>query len=633
MDNLKRINKVILRYWSYLLFGLFFMFGFAAFSGISIVLIKPMLDYVFKKPDSIEILYSDLPSFFSALKSVINESFQSAENLFSGFNALFSLDSAAKFNSVMAHTDSYFLLYFLSGMFIVIVLLKNVFFFGKKVMFANLRGKAVADIRSMIFRKYLFQSLSFFNKNLVGDSLVRVTSDVTIIGRLYINSIFIVLQNIILILIFAATAVYFNAKLFVYSLLLVPVFGIILNILGNKIKKYSRRLQKQYSKIFSNLEEILSNIRIVKAFSREESQYNKFKDINKKHLGFWKRSIIYSAVSVPLSEISSTIMVAVVLILGGKQVLAPESTFTFGSFMTFLMAIFSMLHPLKVLSKHYANIRKAMVSISRVSEILNRSKEIEDSENPVLKTDLVKGIELKNVCFEYTKGKPVLSDINLSIKKGEKIALVGNSGSGKTTLINLLSRMYDVTNGEILVDDLSVKHIKLPDLRTLFGTVTQESILFNTSISENIKYGSLKDVSKAGIIEAAKIAYADEFINKLPKKYSEMIHPKASNLSGGQKQRLCIARAIVGNPPILIFDEATSALDTEAERKVQKAIEQATQNRTVIVIAHRLSTILNSDKIVVMKNGRIIEQGTHNELMAIDSQYKDYYNMQFENME
>lgn len=632
MENIKRINKIMLRYWGYLLFGIIFMLGFAAFSGFSIALIKPMLDYVFKKPDSITILYSDFPSLLAAVKTIFTDSFQTSENLLTGFRVLSSADSIEKINNIFAQTDSFFLLYFLSAMFIIIVLLKNVFFFGKKVMFANLRGKAVADIRNMIFRKYLFQALSFFNKNLVGDSLVRVTSDVTIIGRMYINSIFIVLQNLALILIFAAMALFFNAKLFLYSLLLVPVFGIVLNILGNKIKKYSKRLQTQYSKIFSNLEEILSNIRIVKAFAREESQYKKFKTINTKHLGFWKRSVIYSAVSVPLSEISSTVMVAVVLILGGKQVLSPESSFTFGSFMTFLMAIFSMLHPLKILSKHYAEIRKAMVSISRVSEILNRSREIEECGNPIEKHNLTKDINLKDVSFEYEKGKTILSDINLTIKKGEKIALVGNSGSGKTTLINLLSRMYDVTSGEIFIDDVPVKQLKLQDLRTLFGTVTQESILFNVSIAENIRYGSLNDLSKIDIEEAAKIAYADEFIDKLPGKYNEVIQPKASNLSGGQKQRLCIARAIAGNPPVLIFDEATSALDTEAERKVQKAIEQATKNRTVIVIAHRLSTILNSDKIIVMKEGRIIEQGTHKELMKSDSKYKEYYNMQFEEM-
>ncbi|HHE37571.1 MAG TPA: ABC transporter ATP-binding protein, partial [Candidatus Cloacimonetes bacterium] len=319
----------------------------------------------------------------------------------------------------------------------------------------------------------------------------------------------------------------------------------------------------------------------------------------------------------------------VVLLIGGKQVLSGNSDFTFGNFIAFILAVFSMLYPLKILTKAYANIRKALVSIERVSEILNRKESIIESKSQLRKSNFHDKIELQEVCFQYDEEKEILKDISFDISKGEKVAIVGSSGSGKTTLVNLLPRMYDVKSGKILIDGTSVKEINLKDLRNLFGIVTQESILFTDSIKNNIGYGTLKPVSQKEIEDAARIAFADEFIDNLPEQYDHFLHPKASNLSGGQKQRLCIARAIVGNPPILIFDEATSSLDTEAERKVQKAIEQATKNRTVIVIAHRLSTVLSSDKIIVLDQGKIVGIGHHEELLKSCERYKTLYEMQF----
>ncbi|MCK4696217.1 MAG: ABC transporter ATP-binding protein, partial [Candidatus Cloacimonetes bacterium] len=305
------------------------------------------------------------------------------------------------------------------------------------------------------------------------------------------------------------------------------------------------------------------------------------------------------------------------------------STFTSGLFITFLLAIFSMLHPMKKITKAYTDIRKALVSLDRISVILNRQSEIVDSPSAIEKKSFENKIEFKDVSFSYDEQMEVLKNISFDVKKGEQVAIIGGSGSGKTTLVNLLSRMYDKNSGEILIDEIPIENIKLKDLRRLFGTVTQESILFSDSISNNIRYGSLNDISDQEIIKAANIAYADEFIEKYPDKYDAVLGTKASNLSGGQKQRLCIARAIVGDPPILIFDEATSALDTEAEQKVQRAIEQATKNRTVIVIAHRLSTILSSDKIVVLDNGQIVGIGIHKELLKSCERYKTLYKLQF----
>ena len=628
MRNIIRIYKIMLRYWGYLLAGLFFMLGYALFSGVSIMLAIPLLDHVFKF-EKVTILYSNFSTFFNAIQKITSDFISQYGSLFALFQAQNYKPFLSELKIVLIHTDSIFLLWLISLILIILVILKNAFFYGNKLMFANLRGKTIRTVRNQIFKKYLYQSLAFFSQTKVGDSLVRMVSDVKIVSNFFIRAIFDALQNIILILVYARVAIFLNAKLFLISLILLPIFSIIIGLIGNKIKKYAKRIQIQSSNLFSNVEETLNSMRIVKAFSRENYEFGKFKDINQKHFKFWRKSRIYHFFNVPLSELNGTITGIIVLLIGGRQVLAGNSNFTLGSFITFLLAIFSMLHPMKIITKAYAEIRKALVSLDRVSVILNRESEITESEDQIEKKTFNKRIEFKNVLFSYENHTEVLSDINLEVNKGEKVAIVGGSGTGKTTLVNLLTRMYDATSGEIQIDETPIEKIKLKDLRMLFGTVTQESILFSDTIANNISYGTLEDVPEENIIRSAEIAYADEFIEKFPNKYNEMLHTKGSNLSGGQKQRLCIARAIVGDPPILIFDEATSALDTEAEQKVQRAIEQATKNRTVIVIAHRLSTILSSDKIIVLDKGKIVGIGKHKELLETCERYQTLYKLQF----
>ena len=628
MKNMKRILKITLQHWNYLISGLFFMVGFAIFSGASITLAIPLMDNVFKKTTN-QIIYTNFPAFWNAVTETISAFTSQYGSLLKMSNKDTLQPLLDNLSLILEKTDSHLLLWIIGGSLLSITLLKNFFFFGQRILFANLRGHTIKDIRNLIYRKYLYQSLAFFNKNKVGDSLVRMVSDVDIIGNFLVTSIFESLKNIILIFVFARIAIFINAKLFLISLILFPIFSLILYFLGNKIKKYSKRIQQQSSNMFSNVEEKLNNMRIVKAFSREKFEMNKFREINNLHFKYWRKSVTYSAFNIPLSETIGVTTGVIILIIGGNQVLNPNFNFSFGSFIAFMLAIFSIQHPMKVLTKIYANIKKANVSLDRISEIIDRTSEITEIKNPIEKATFEQIIEFKNVNFSYTPTTKILSNINFTINKGEKIALVGNSGSGKTTLINLLTRMYDVDSGEILIDRENVKNFKLRNLRTLMGTVTQESILFSETIAENIRYGSLSKISDDEIKKVAKIAYADEFIEKLPKNYNSQLSVKGSNFSGGQKQRLCIARAIVGNPPILIFDEATSALDSEAEHKVQKAIEQATKNRTVIVIAHRLSTILSSDKIVVMDNGKIIEIGKHTELLKTCEKYKKLHEMQF----
>ncbi len=628
MKNFLRLYKIMLRYWVYMVVGLIFMFGYAALSGVTITMVKPLFDYVFT-PQQTTVLYQNLSQLFSALRQPIAMLKDQLGNVFSLTRSIDFKPFAEELKRVLAHTEPLFLLYVICGAMILITLTKNLFFYINKIMFANLRGRTIMAIRNVMFEKYLRQSLAFFNVNKVGDSIVRMVADVDIVNDMMLFPLFNVVRDVVLLAVYVLIAVAINARLFLYSLLILPIFSLLLSLLGKKVKKYSKRIQTKFSDMFSNIEEVLNNMRIVKAFSREDRELERFKDINMKYFRFWRKSVIYAGINVPLSELTGTVIGVVIIILGGNLILSPGSNFQLGSFTAFLLAIFSMQHPIKELTQAYANIKKAQVSLDRIFYVLNQSSEIVNSPEAIPKKSFDQKIELKNVWFSYDGAADVLKDISLEIRKGEKVALVGSSGSGKTTLVNLLPRMYDITRGEILIDGINIKDIDLKDLRMLFGTVTQDSILFSDTVGNNIRYGSLQEISDAQMREAARISYADEYIEKLPQKYDEMLYQKGANLSGGQKQRLCIARAVVSNPPILIFDEATSALDTESEQKVQQAIDQATQNRTVVVIAHRLSTVLSADKIVVLDQGRIVGMGKHAELLKTCQRYQTLYQLQF----
>ncbi len=632
MKNLIRIYKIMLHYWGYLVAGLIFMFIFALFSGVSITMVIPLFDYVFTPRETTPTIYK-VSEFFNTLGDKLDQVMEQTGSIFDLVRKESREPLAQGLSDLLSKTDPWLLLMIICVTFLSLVVLKNIFFFLNKVSFANLRGKTILDIRNTIFETYLHQSLKFFNINKPGDSLVRLVNDVNIVSEMFVNQMFNLVRDFILMLVYASIAISVNANFFLLSLVILPLFSLVITWLGKKIKKYARRIQSKFSDMFSNIEEVLNSMKIVQAFSRENYELDKFKKINWKYFLFWRKSIIYAGLNVPLGELHGTATAILVILIGGKLVLQPESGFTSGEFLLFLFAIFSMLHPMKTLTKAYADIRRAQVSLDRIFYILNLETGIRNTDNPIPKDNFTSDITLKNVNFGYNTEADVLRSINLEIKKGEKVAFVGSSGAGKTTLVNLLPRMYDINSGEILIDGVNIKQIDLKDLRRLFGTVTQESILFSETIANNIRYGSLNSVSDEQIRKAAKIANADEFIEQMPNQYNELLHQRGSNLSGGQQQRLCIARAIVDDPPILIFDEATSALDTEAEQKVQRAINQATKNRTVLVIAHRLSTVLSANKIVVMDRGKIIDTGNHQELMQRCPRYQTLYNLQFDNSE
>ena len=627
MKNLMRIYGIMLKHYGYLIAGLFFMLGYALFSGATITMAVPFFDYVFPTVKG-EIIYSTVPDFLLALREVTvvfirSESFLGLINI-NNFRPL--LDS---YGQIMEQTDSMLVLKIVAAAVLIIVILKNFFYFFNRLMFANLNGKTIVDVRNKIFQNYLCQSLRFFTRHRVGDSLVRMVSDVEIVSHLFITSMFNAIRDVLLVLVFMRIAIYLNLRLFLISLLILPLTTFLVATIGKKIKKYARRIQAQFSDIYSKVEEVLSNMKIVKAFGREDEQQSMFQKINRQFFRFWRKAEVYTSFNVPISELNGAITGIIILLIGGGEVISGSSNFTLGEFTAFLFAVFSMLHPIKSISKTYTDIKKAMVSLDRISEVMFNKPDLLEAKDAVNKSDFEDKIIFDRVSFHYDAEKEVIRDISFNIQKGEKIAIVGSSGSGKTTLANLLLRLYDVTAGEIRIDGIPVHKIKFKDLRSLFGIVTQESLIFSDTVAANISFGTLKNITHEDIVKAAQTAYADEFIENLPDKYEEMLHAKGSTLSGGQKQRLCIARAIVGNPPILVFDEATSSLDTEAERKVQVAIEQATKSRTVLIIAHRLSTVLSSDKIIVLDGGKIVGMGSHEELLTSCPRYKVLYDLQF----
>jgi len=626
MKRTLNIYRYMLRYPVYIIVGIITLVLYATFSGVSITLVIPIFDHIFIANTETVKVYSTIVGFFNGVKEMIANFFATHD-----ISLSMSITKAfwAEFKHILSVTEPWLLLQIICYFLVIIIIAKNLFFYVNKLMVVNLQGKIIRDIRNDCYKNYLAQNYSFFNQNREGDSVVRMINDIEAVNSLYIDKIFSILKEVSEILIYVYIGWSLNLKLFFISSLILPIFILTVNTLSHQIKKYAKRNLGQLSEMFSHIIEVLHNMRIVKAFCKEDFEYKKQIDINNAFFRNWRKMQVFSYLGHPISEVSSMVIGVVVLVIGSADVLSANSTFTFGDFTAFLFAIFSMMRPLKQLANDFASIKRAMVSIDRVSEILELKSEIVEDKNSVEKSEFTDIIEFKNVRFEYKEGTPVIQDCNFVIKKGQKVAIVGASGSGKTTIANLINRMYDVTSGEITIDGLNVKEITINSLRKLFGVVTQESILFSDTIENNIRYGSNAIIDHDAVKTACHFAYADEFIDRLPEGYQTMILPAASNLSGGQKQRLCIARAIIDNPPILIFDEATSALDTDSEQKVQMAINMATGNRTVIIIAHRLSTILSADKIIVIENGGLIGEGTHTELLECCPAYQHFYLLQF----
>ena len=500
-------------------------------------------------------------------------------------------------------------------------------YFGASAVMIPLRTGVVRDIRVELYRKLLSLPLGFFSHQKKGDIMARMSTDAKEVENSITSSLDMLIKNPILIVIYFATLIFTSWQLTLFTLAVVPVMAWGMSAIGKKLKRNSLEAQAKWSETLSQIEETLGGLRIIKAFVAEEKMEDRFESTCNSYRSKSSKVSLRQASAHPVSEFLGTVMIMIVLWFGGTLILSSHSPIDAPTFIFYMVILYSVLNPLKEFAKASYNIPKGIASMERIDKILlaeNNIKEIADA-SPI--EDFSDKISFNNVSFAYDNGNQVLTDINLEITKGKTIALVGQSGSGKSTLADLIPRFHDVTSGSITIDGKDIRDVKIKDLRNLIGNVNQEAILFNDTIFNNIAFG-VENATMDEVIAAAKIANAHDFIMEKEEGYMTNIGDRGAKLSGGQRQRISIARAVLKNPAVLILDEATSALDTESEKLVQEALDRLTGSRTTIAIAHRLSTIKNADEICVMHEGRIVERGKHEELLALNGYYKKLTDMQ-----
>ncbi len=518
-------------------------------------------------------------------------------------------------------------LIFICVLVVLIILLKNIFRYFGMFFIATIRNGVVMDLRNAMYKKILALPLSYYSNERKGDLISRMTTDVQEIEWSVMQSLEMLFRNPISILIFLGTLIYMSPKLTFLMVVLIPVPAVLIGLIAKSLRRTSVKSKTRLGVLFSIIEETLGGLRIIKAFNGEKFMDNKFTDENKFYTQTMTRMYRKQDLSSPLSEFLGAGVLMTLVYIGGKMVL--DESLPAAGFIMYIAVFYQLIAPSRELTQAYYSIQRGMASAERIEKIIKAEENIKEIASPKVLSTFEKEIEFQNISFSYTRGDNghVLKDIDLKIGKGKIIALVGQSGSGKSTLADMLPRFYDPDKGEILIDGIPLKDLKITSLRNLMGIVTQESILFNDSVFNNIAFG-LQDVKEEDVISAAKIANAHDFILQMPEKYQTNIGDRGNKLSGGQRQRIAIARAVLKNPPVLILDEATSALDSESERLVQDALNNLMKSRTSVVIAHRLSTIQHADEIIVLQKGEIAERGTHNDLLAKGGAYKKLYDMQ-----
>ena len=585
----------------------------AVFNIFSFAMIVPMLRILFRMTDKTYVFTPWSEVWHMPFKDMGNSMMQ---------NVYYSLESnIAQYGEIKV-------LLALCIFLIVMTALKTACYFGSSAVMIPIRTGIVKNLRMKIYNKILALPLGFFSEEKKGDIIARMSGDVQEVETSVAGSLEMLIKNPILILIYFAALIFISWQMTAFTVLFAPLMIWVMGVIGRNLKRKSLDVQSLWSDVMSQVEETLGGLRIVKAFIAEKKMSGRFEAVTETMRKKTSRVTMRQALAHPVSEFLGTVLITIALFFGGTLILKGHSMIDAPIFIYYMVILYSIINPIKDFSKASYAIPKGMASIERINKILDAENNIKESATPVPLTGFNEKISFKDVTFRYPDGsKNVLDNVSLDIPKGKMIAIVGASGAGKTTLVDLIPRFYDPESGVISIDGIPVKDVKLSDLRNLIGNVNQESILFNDTIFNNIAFG-VENATMEQVVEAAKIANAHDFIMEKEGGYQFNIGDRGVKLSGGQRQRISIARAILKNPPILILDEATASLDTESEKTVQEALDRLMSTRTTIAIAHRLSTIRGADEIIVMDEGRIVERGRHEELLALGGHYRKLNDMQ-----
>ncbi|GAA4900459.1 ABC transporter ATP-binding protein [Flaviramulus aquimarinus] len=607
MDYIKKILKFALPYKRYAILNIIANIFYALFGTLAMVSLMPMINILFNETSQT----SNKPEFITF------SDYFSKDKVIDYFN--FFVTNKLEVEGPSAT------LTFMVVIIITLFLLKNLFNYLGLYYITYLRNGILKDLRNEIYEKTLRLPISFFSEKRKGDIIARISGDVNEVQTSFLSILELIVKEPLTI-IFAIIAMFLTSvKLTIFVFLFIPISGFIISAIGKRLKKHSENVQKEQGLFLSTLEETLGSLKVIKSFNAENKFISKFNESTKRFFLFSNQLVHRQNLASPTSEFLGIVTIAILLWYGGSMVLI-DKTLSGGAFIGFMALAYQILTPAKAISKATYSVKRGNAAAERVLEILETKSPLEDKPNAIKKLDFESKIAFNNVSFKY-ENEFVLKNFSINIPKGKSVALVGQSGSGKSTIANLVTRFYDVNKGSITIDGKDIKSITKHSLRSLMGLVTQDSILFNDTVKNNIRIGN-NNATDEDIIEALKVANAWEFVKDLPKGINTNIGDSGNKLSGGQKQRLSIARAVLKSPPIMVLDEATSALDTESERLVQVALENMMKNRTSIVIAHRLSTIQSADEIVVLSKGEIAEQGKHNELIAKNGIYKKLVDMQ-----